>query len=242
MADRDAAADRYFSASAITGDRAVLGGPEAHHLAHVMRAGPGDRVTLFDGSGDEFPARIERVRRNRVELAVLGREPVDRELPLEITLGVAMPKGDRRRWLVEKAVELGVRRIVPLVTARSVSRDGSQGLERLRRTVVEAAKQCGRNRLMEISPPRNWNDFLGACDRTSLQLLAHPAEKGVDRADENKTGDRVTLAVGPEGGFTAQEVSEALATGWQTVDLGPRILRVETAAVMLVALLAGCRL
>ena len=154
--------DRYFIDEPIAAGRVVLAGPEAHHLIHVMRAAPGQRVTLFDGSGDEFPAVVERIGRAEVELAVLSREHADRELPFELTLGVALPKGERQRWLVEKAVELGVTRIVPLRTCRAVAQPGEQALARLRRAVVEASKQCGRNRLLRIDGPQAWPDFVAA--------------------------------------------------------------------------------
>src|SRR5579885_1803665 len=107
-------ADRYFVAEPITGNSARLADEEAHHLAHVMRAKPGQEVVLFDGGGAEWRARVARVGRSEIELELLTRHEVDRELSCELTLGVALPKGDRQKWLVEKAVELGVRRLVPL--------------------------------------------------------------------------------------------------------------------------------
>jgi len=253
-------ADRYFSETPISEDRVVLVGPEAHHLVHVMRAKPGTRVVLFDGSGAEFNAQVESTGRSRVQLAVLSRQEVDRELPRELTLGVPLPKGDRQRWLVEKAVELGVARIVPLVTARSVrvalaSRQGHATRpvalasrqwdpSRLRRTVIEASKQCGRNRLMEIAEPRAWADYVADAGDAPCRLLAqpcgHPTVTGpLSAADGHHPqgwSGRVFLAVGPEGGFTDEEVSLAVAAGWRTIDLGPRILRVETAALMLVTM------
>ena len=272
-------ADRYFSETPILEDRVVLVGPEAHHLVHVMRAKPGTRVVLFDGSGAEFNAQVESTGRNRVQLAVLSRQEVDRELPRELTLGVPLPKGDRQKWLVEKAVELGVARIVPLVTARSVThprvapasrqRDSTRPValasrqwdpSRLRRTVIEASKQCGRNRLMEITEPRAWADYVADAGDAPCRLLAHAYGEhmgtgwvaGVERSEPpgrhlwgRPAADHqppagpsspVYLAVGPEGGFTDDEVSLAVAAGWRTIDLGPRILRVETAALLLVAM------
>lgn len=231
-------ADRYFLETPIAEDRVLLGGPEAHHLIHVMRARHGSRVVLFDGSGAEFPARVERLGRTDVELAVLGRDEVDRELPLELTLGVALPKGERQKWLVEKAVELGVGRIVPLRTARSVARPVRQAPARLRRTVIEASKQCGRNRLMEIAEPVTWADFVAETRGTPSRLLAHPQGRGTQPLPLSAASlsGPVLLAVGPEGGLTGEELSLALAAGWQPIDLGPRTLRVETAAILLVAM------
>lgn len=111
-------ADRYFVETSITGEQATLAAAEAHHLAHVMRAKPGTEVTPFDGSGAEFAARVERVGRSEIELSVLERWKVDREVAIPLTLAAALPKGDRTRWLIEKAVELGVTRFVPLETER----------------------------------------------------------------------------------------------------------------------------
>ncbi len=233
--------DRYFIDKPISGDRAVLDGPEAHHLIHVMRALPGLHVVLFDGSGAEFPAIVHRVGRSEVELEVLSREPIDRELPFDVTLGVALPKGDRQKWLVEKAVELGVTRIVPLRTQRAVAQSVGRALTRLRRAVVEASKQCGRNRLLQIGEPQSWPDFVHDGGSATCRLLAHP--QGVHQAAHLPVPDemppRVLLGAGPEGGFTDDEAALATAAGWQSVDLGPRILRVETAALLLAALVVA---
>jgi 16S rRNA (uracil1498-N3)-methyltransferase len=229
--------ERYFVETPITADHVLLGGGEAHHLIHVMRAKPGVEVVLFDGSGAEFPARVERVARAEVELAVLGRADVDRESPLDVTLGVALPKGDRQRWLVEKATELGVRRLVPLRLDRSVAQPTEAALSRLRRTVVEASKQCGRNRLMTVTPPQQWVDFLAEAADTSCRLLAHPGGADLGTALTGRCEGPIRLAIGPEGGLTAEELAAAADAAWQLVDLGRRILRVETAAIFLTAAL-----
>ena len=232
--------DRYFVETPIDSDRARLVGAEAHHLAHVMRAKPGSEVALFDGSGQEFLARVERVGRSEIELAVLSRAAIDRESPLDVTLGVALPKAERRRWLVEKAVELGVARLVPLQTERAGDCGGA--LVRLRQAVIEASKQCGRNRLMEIGSPTSLEDFLSTAPRDNVRLFAHTEAHAVAPPLAQvlavcSAPRPVTLAVGPEGGFTAAEFERALAHGWQAVSLGPRVLRIETAAVALVAAL-----
>lgn len=231
-------ADRYFAQSPIRGDRALLSGAEAHHLLHVMRAQAGTRVVLFDGSGTEFAAEVIRIGRAEVELAILASREADRELPVDLILGVSLPKGDRQRWLAEKAVELGVRRLVPLRTARSVAEPTDHALARLQRTVIEASKQCGRNRLMEIAPPQNWAQYVSATREAACRLLAHPGGRtGMGRVSPpDGPGQPLLLAVGPEGGLADEEVAAAIDAGWQPVDLGPRTLRVETAAVLLVAM------
>lgn len=236
--------DRYYTHATISwapegAPPVTLGGSEAHHLIHVMRARPGDCVVLFDGSGAEFPSRVARVGRAEVELTVLERHEIDRELPRPVVLGVSLPKGDRQRWLVEKAVELGVAELVPLVTMRSVAQPVRQALDRLRRATVEASKQCGRNRLMRIAEPVAWPEFIEATRGEPLRLLAQPGSRG-PLCDLPTSADRVLAAVGPEGGFAAEEVTMAEAAGWRPVDLGPRTMRVETAALVL-AVLAGVK-
>jgi 16S rRNA (uracil1498-N3)-methyltransferase len=230
-------ADRYFVETLITGELAELTGPEAHHLAHVMRARPGEQVTLFDGSGAEFTARIEQVARSTVELAVVSRHEIDRELPVQVTIGVALPKGDRQRWLVEKLTELGICRLVPLITERGVAQPVESAVARLRRGVIEASKQCGRNRLMEISPPQTWQGFIASSPADAPRFVAHP-ESTTPTPIPMVTNKATYFAVGPEGGFTQSEIDAALAAGWHMIDLGPRILRVETAAIALVAAVA----
>ena len=233
-------ADRYFVETPIDGFTARLAGPEAHHLIHVMRAKPGTRAVLFDDTGAEFAAAVTRVDRATVELQIEQRTEVDRELPLEIVLAVALPKGDRQRWLIEKATELGLSRIVPLKTERGVAQPVEQAVKRLRRTVVEASKQCGRNRLMQIDTPADWPDFVATTQDVPSRLVAHP--NGYHAApgplSVASLPRPVLLAIGPEGGFTDEEIAIAVTAGWHTVDLGPRILRVETAALLLSTLVA----
>jgi 16S rRNA (uracil1498-N3)-methyltransferase len=204
-----------------------------------MRGRPGDQVELFDGTGWEFTATVERVGRQAAWLRVDARRQVSRELGFPLVLAVAVPRGDRQEWLVEKSVELGVTRLVPWQTQRSVARPGQGALQRWRRTVIEASKQCGRNQMMEIAPPCEVSDFLPtAADH--LSLLAHvnhpdlPTDSWT-RSLAPRRAATVQLGVGPEGGFSPREAEQAAAAGWHLVGLGPRLLRCETAALLLVA-------
>ena len=226
--------DRFYFNSPVSGDRATLTGDEARHVAAVMRAQIGDEVVLFDGSGAEFVARIAGIRKNAVELSIFERREISRELPVELTLAVALPKGDRQKWLVEKAAELGVTRIVPLITERGVAQPTSSALDRLRRSVIEASKQCGRNRLMEIAEPAGAVDYFRDTQRQSLRLIADPTGQPgniVSLADHIS----IHTAIGPEGGFSPAELSVAVSAGWQSISLGSRILRIETAAIAVAA-------
>lgn len=227
--------DRYYSQEPIAGDAVTLTGPEAHHLRIVMRAEPGQRVVVFDGSGCEFVCEVAEVKRAAVALRVLQRVAVDRELPRDLVLGVALPKGERQRWLVEKAVEIGVTRLVPLDTERGVAEATRGALERLRRGVIEAAKQCGRTRLMAIDEPAEVGRYALDAPAAARRLLADPAAPPLSG---QRSAAAVWLAIGPEGGFTAAERERLGAAGWEAIGLGPRILRVETAAIVLAGLAA----
>jgi 16S rRNA (uracil1498-N3)-methyltransferase len=228
--------ERFFVRTLVRGDWAKLTGAEAHHVAHVLRARPGETVTLFDGSGVELSARIEKIGRSEVELEILERRSVNRESSVRLTLAVALPKGERQRWLVEKAVELGVAEIIPLVSERGVAQPTASAIERLRRAVIEASKQCGRNRLMEIAEPREWKE-LAATDAEATRLMAHPGGIPLREAMAPivSVDQQIIAAIGPEGGFTDEEVNQGGAAGWKLIDLGSRVLRVETAAIAIAA-------
>jgi len=236
-------ADRYFLEIPPADGTALLSGSEAHHLAHVMRARAGDEVLLFDGSGAEYTARVEQIGRAEIRLAVVSRRDADVELAAEVELGVALPKGERQRWLVEKAVELGVRRLTPLVTHRGVAQPTGTAIVRLRRAVIEASKQCGRNRLMEIAEPQPLAEYLPRQAPDTLRWFAHPGGMPLSAAfrtaDQQSAPRGALFAVGPEGGFDDQEVALAREHRWQIVDLGRRTLRVETAALAFAAIAAA---
>jgi 16S rRNA (uracil1498-N3)-methyltransferase len=231
-------AERFFIDTPIAGERAVLSGDEARHLTAVMRAKPGDELTIFDGSRAEFRARITAIGKHNVELAIVERREISRELPFSLTLAVALPKGDRQKWLVEKATELGVTRLVSLVTERGIAQPVPAALDRLRRTVIEASKQCGRNRLMEIGSPVDATRLFHEASTDVDRLIADPSGQPLAEARRQPSA-AVLAAIGPEGGFTPEELAAARAAGWRCVSLGRRILRVETAAVAIAACLSA---
>lgn len=224
---------RFYVETLIDADTAMLTGNEAHHLIHVMRAKAGDEIVLFDGSGAEFPARVDQLGRSEVSCEILSRNDVDCELPFELTLGVALPKGDRQRWLIEKATELGVTSFVPLVTERGVAQPTDKALDRLRRAVIEASKQCGRNRLMQIRQPTSFHQFVEHTGN-ELCVIAMPGEN----SSELPTNQSMRIAVGPEGGFSGNEFQTAIDAGCRPFNLGPRILRTETAAIAMATIVA----
>jgi 16S rRNA (uracil1498-N3)-methyltransferase len=217
--------DRFFVGGPLGPADVTLTGPEAHHLAAVRRLGPGAAVTLFNGDGREYPARVVETGKKQVRLEILGVRSPDRELGFALHIASALPKGDRGDFLIEKLTELGVTAFTPLLTERAVVKADVAKADKLRRAVIEASKQCGRNALMRVHPPAGWPDW---CPRqTGRRLMAHPG----GTAAVGPARDAVTIAIGPEGGFSDQEVEAGRAAGWELLSLGPRILRVETAAV-----------
>jgi 16S rRNA (uracil1498-N3)-methyltransferase len=227
---------RYYAPHLTDAESCDLDGSELHHLAHVMRAGPGDQIVLFDGNGNVAEAQIVTLSKSRVSLQILTRTHEEQAAPL-VVLATAVPKADRFRWLVEKATELGVSRLIPLNTSRSVAEPGATKLDKMRATVIEACKQSGRNRLMTIDPVTDWQMFLANAVPTGCLLVADPGGPARASLCEVKPGDRpLVLLIGPEGGLTDAEVIQAVDAGGRCISLGPRILRTETAAIALAAL------
>jgi 16S rRNA (uracil1498-N3)-methyltransferase len=222
-------AERFYVNRALSLGPFLLQGAEAHHLATVRRLHRGDRVCLFNGDGQEYAAEVMEVRRRDVALQLDAVESPRREVGFRLEVAAPLPKGDRAQFLVEKLTELGATAFVPLQTSRSVVQPREAKLEKLQRHVIEASKQCGRNLLMQVEPPISWPAYCARADLPALRILAHPGGSG----DPWPARGDVTLAVGPEGGFTQDEIDSASAAGWKQVDLGPRILRVETAAIVL---------
>jgi len=229
--------ERFFLTAAPANGRAMLVGDEARHLARVLRAKPGDSVSVFDGSGRVWPARVMSIGRSEVELET--GDPVE-EPPRpgpRLTLAVALPKGERQKWLVEKLTELGVDRLVPLVTERGVAEATPSAIERLGRGVIEACKQCGRNRFMTIGQPTSIAELAASKPTGWIGLLADPEGAAFDVAFL-RTTDGILALVGPEGGFTDDEKEIAKAAGFHAVSLAFHVLRIETAAVGLAAVAA----
>jgi 16S rRNA (uracil1498-N3)-methyltransferase len=229
-------AERFYVNQPLGPGSITLDGPEAHHLAVVCRLRAGDPVCLFNGDGREYHGRVgESVGRRAVTVEVLRVEASGRELPFRLILAAPLPKGDRAQFLLEKLTELGVTDFVPLQTARSVVHPREAKLDKLHRHVIEASKQCGRNVLLHVHPLTPWADYCRSEGLPARKLLAHPGGE----APPAPLPEDSVAAVGPEGGFTNEEVSQAREAGWQVVGLGPRILRIETAALALAVCLGG---
>jgi 16S rRNA (uracil1498-N3)-methyltransferase len=223
------------------GVRVDLPAPVAQHAFRVLRLRRGDALTLFNGAGGEYHARIVDGVRERVSVEVHDWLATERESPLSISLVQALQAGEKMDLTVQKAVELGVGRIVPVLSRRSVLRlEGERALRRLehwRGIVAAACEQCGRNRLPEVAAPESLEQWLArkpvdACVRLNL---APAARCSLAMLPQPAAGGTVELLVGPEGGLAPEEVRLAALTGFVSVRLGPRILRTETAGLAALA-------
>lgn len=226
---------RFYVNFPLAPGRVTVEGPEAHHLAGVSRLRSGDPVCLFNGDGHEYRATIVTCARKRVNVEVIRVESPQRELPFPVEIAAPLPKGDRGQFLLEKLTELGIASFVPLRTERSVVHPGESRLEKLERYVIEASKQCGRNVLMRIGHVIDWSEYCRQKELPKNRIFAHPGLTSDPDFGLSFSPQDCALTVGPEGGFTEEEVKTAQGEGWRLISLGPRILRLETAAMALAA-------
>jgi len=215
-------------------DSIELPGDTAAHIVKVLRARAGDGLVLFNGNGAEHLGVIESIRGSRVRVSVGEARAIDRESPLHVILVQSIPRGDRMDFVIQKATELGVSRIVPVLSARSVvrldERQSESKVQHWRGVAISACEQCGRNRVPDIDAPLQLIDYLGCESGAPVRLLLDP--ESTSAAPVNATGKSIEVTVGPEGGFSPQELAAMRIAGLKGIRLGPRILRTETAALV----------
>lgn len=212
-----------------------LGDDEARHVSRVMRATVGDSVVLFDGIGNESEAIIHAIDKRHCTVNAAEPVNVDREPDRKIHLGIAFPKPERAKDMIERLTELGVKRITPLVCDRTQRPPTESLLSKLRRIVIESCKQSQRNVLMQIDPAADFQAFV-AEQTTGIGLIAHPDGDPIgQRTRESTESKTAKILVGPEGGFTDDEIEQAVEAGYRKVNLGQRIYRIETAATVIAA-------
>ena len=226
----------------IVGDLISIEGPDAHHIADVLRLSPGDPIIVCDGEGYEYQGDIIRYTKDEVTVQVLSVRKSVSESPIRIILAQGMPKKPETLELViQKATELGVARVVPLITERAVVRLKEERLEkrlsRWNRIALEAAKQSQRAKVPTVDSPLNLTEFLETIPRDAFCLMPWEMEKstGIKKALDwelnNRFARTVVVLIGPEGGFSEQEIDIACRAGAVPVSMGPRILRTETAGI-----------
>lgn len=228
----------YAPPAQINGALITLADDEAHHLARVLRLSVGARVFAFDGCGQEYACAVSQVGKRTAELTISEQLTDVVESPLQLTLAIALLKGDKFDWVVQKTTELGVTRIVPLLTEHSDIRKAEARAEtkaqRWQRIALEALKQCGRRQLVEFAEAQSWEKF---CAEETGQLKLILSERGGQRLHVlPSTTKSACLAVASEGGWSEEELDLAAQHGFLPVHLGTRILRAETAAITCVAL------
>lgn len=227
---------RIFSGAALhSGEHINLEPGATRHVAQVLRMRVGDELILFDDSGGEYPALIELADRHRVTVALGERREVMRESSLEIELWHGIGRSDRMDVVVQKATELGVIAILPVLTARgSVRLPAARALKKMehwRRIAISACEQCGRNRIPVVREPMSMSAALESPLVADQAILLHPdATKSL--AELLQPSKRIVVLTGPEGGFTDAETTAAKDAGFNLAHLGPRILRTETAPLV----------
>jgi 16S rRNA (uracil1498-N3)-methyltransferase len=230
----------HVAAPLAPGARVRLPRDAAAHVTRVLRLGAGDALTLFNGDGADYPARISALVRGAVEAEVTGRADARAESPLPVTLVQGIARAERMDLVLQKATELGVAAVVPVAAARSVVRldAGSRGrkLEHWRGIAIAACEQCGRARVPEVATPRTLGEFLAEPARARMRILLAPGAD-LSLGTAARGAESVELLVGPEGGLEDGERRAALAAGFLACRLGPRVLRSETAAIAAIAVL-----
>jgi 16S rRNA (uracil1498-N3)-methyltransferase len=232
----------YLDAPLRAGGVCTLSEDAAHHAIHVLRLREGDPITLFNGRGGEFAARIASIQRLRLAVDLLEHRAVERESALRVTLVQGVSAGEKMDSTVRKAVELGVAEVQPVLAARSVARPKGDRADTRRahwqKVVIAACEQCGRNRIPEVHPLVDARDYRPA--GPAIKILLSPLAQQPFSKISFQANDFV-LAAGPEAGFTAEEEASFAAAGFVPASLGPRVLRTETAAVAALAALNALR-
>lgn len=222
----------------VKGVQVFIVGSDVRHISKVLRMQPGDCLTLIDEAGTEYEARITQIAPERITCEIVTETSVNREPPLEVILCQGLPKGDKLELIIQKGVELGVTRIIPVSCTRSVvqltEEKAAKRRERWQRVALEAAKQCRRNKVPEVSPLTGFDEALQLIPDGVLAVIPWEDAVGtglkkVLRSYNNR--GQVWIFIGPEGGFTEAEIEKARGKGVVPVTLGRRILRTETAGI-----------
>ena len=235
---------RFFVPKKNLGDtHGLIDGQELVHLRKVLRLAPGDRVTIFDDNGWEHEAVIRSLNAEQGKVEIVRSYEAARESPLQVTLGIALTKGEKMDFIVEKATELGVKTIIPFSSSYSVPQLDEKKImkrtERWQKIALSAIKQCGRTRMPDIRPLWEYRKLVHEASPETLKLIFWEKEKrqSLYQIHDRYSGVKaVLIVVGPEGGFTVEEAQLAQRHGFETVEIGRRILRADTAAVAAITL------
>ncbi|TVY09144.1 16S rRNA (uracil(1498)-N(3))-methyltransferase [Paenibacillus cremeus] len=241
---------RYFIApEQFSGDTVTISGDDAHHLIRVMRAKPGDTCIVSDGESREALVKLHTIEKDQAVADVVELLPMDHEPAVDVWIAQSLPKGDKMELVIQKGTEIGAARFIPFVSERTVvqldSKKEGKRIERWQKIAKEAAEQAHRNKVPVVESPLSWKELLKRAGEADCAWICYEKEStqelrlAIRRALSGRSADSAALArpkllliIGPEGGFTEQEVTAAEAASCKSISLGKRILRTETAAMV----------
>jgi 16S rRNA (uracil1498-N3)-methyltransferase len=233
----------YVRPEDVNGDEIRVSKEEAHHIIDVMRMLPGDTIVAFDGTGKEYTGKILNTAKDNLRIKIEKTHEIGLENKVYVTLAQALPKRAQMDFIVEKATELGVDEIIPLVTERTIVHLPKEKREKKRKhwqdIAINAAKQCGRLDIPRVLPSIKFSEILEGTKRYDLSILAclHKGTKPIKEMIANFKGKRILVMIGPEGDFTPLEIESARSLGVKLVSFGRLVLRVDTAALFILSVL-----
>lgn len=235
----------FIDKESISGDNIDITGEDVAHIRKVLRMRTGEKLIACDNDGTDFECEIAEISDKHVTVKILKSWKSENEAPIRVTLFQGIPKSDKMDFIIQKCVELGIDTIVPVKTERTVVRfenakDEAKKQQRWQKIAVEAAKQCNRGRLPEVSNPVDFNAALEMAGVNDLVLIPYEneAERGLKSIlRNNSTARRIAVFIGPEGGFAEEEVQKCIERSFYSVTLGKRILRTETAGLTVLSIL-----
>jgi len=237
---------RFFvNQSDVYSDAINITGEDVNHIKRVLRLKCGDNIVLNAGNGIDYTVEIEKFEQDYIRTLIISSNKNGTEPPIEITLFQGLPKSDKMDFIIQKSVELGVKKVVPVITTRTVAKidnpkDAEKKVTRWQRISLEAAKQCNRGIVPQIGFPLTLEQALSSTKGEDLSIILY--EKEIENSlrkyiDKNQHIKRIAMFIGPEGGFEETEIAKAVSYGVNPVTLGPRILRTETAGITVLSIL-----
>jgi 16S rRNA (uracil1498-N3)-methyltransferase len=236
---------RFFISEGDISDNIInISGEDVKHIKKVLRLMPGDNLILCDGKGNDYMVRIEKIDQDHINTKIVTSKPNETEPPIVVTLFQGLPKSDKMDLIIQKTIELGINRIVPIITERTVvkfdnRKDIDNKISRWQRISTEAAKQSNRGIVPKIEEPLLFEDALEVSKTCDLRIIPYENEKigTLKNIISDRNINNIAVFIGPEGGFSENEINKSIISGIKPVTLGPRILRTETAGIAVLSIL-----